>query len=74
MSAHDVDQLAAKLRTPPRGLGALAGLTAPQFTLLSDLIDDACARERRAVAEAFEHALPALPRALMLELLAGRER
>lgn len=74
MSAHDFDQLAAKLRAPPSHLVALAGLTAPQLTLLSDLIDAACAREQRAVAAAFEHALPALPRALMLELLAGRER
>ncbi len=74
MSAHDFDQVAAKLRTPPPNLAALEGLTAPQLTLLSDLIDAACARERRAVAVAFEHALPLLPRALILELLGGRER
>lgn len=74
MRAHDLEELAAKLHTSAPSLAALDALTAAQVALLSDLIDAACARERDAVAAAFDRALPLLPPALVLDLLGGRER
>jgi hypothetical protein len=80
MRAGDSDQLAVKLGRPPASMSAFRDLTAEQFGLLSDAIDDAAAAHQRAVDDAYTAALPPFPRRLLGWILriadgrAGRTR
>lgn len=69
MRAADAEQLAAKLRRPPASMAGLRDLTPEQVGVLSDAIDAAVATHGRTVHEAFQTALPLLPRRLLIRVL-----
>ena len=67
--AEDLQQLAAKLGRPAAGLSDLNQLTPQQIGFLSDAIDAACARERRALEDALARAVPRPMLGLVLRVL-----
>ena len=73
-TARDLEQLATKLGRPPGTLSAFGRLAPEEVGLLSDLIDEACARRRRLVEAALEKSIPTIPRRLLIGVLRARGR
>lgn len=73
MEQAGLERLAAKLGRPARSLAAFERLTQQELAALSQLIDEACRREREALRAGSPQLLPAPLRRLFLRLLGWRE-